>query len=400
MPNISSHGKYDRRCWINWSNYMLGNGLSNIYKLGVNYLPLYHYFLFAYAKLTGTTEAIILNINALKYLTLAFEFLGISYVMVLAKTSYKNVLTPILLSLLIILNPAFFYNTIFYGQVDGIYSSFLFISIFYGIKKKPTLSLVAFVIALNFKLQGITYAPLVLLINLQETLKALSIKKVAQILTPSVVLQIFIVLPFIINGDFGLVYNVVKGSQGKYPFVSMGAFNVWYYLLDDPQNLNDYLGIWGRSYRAYGQLMYMSAMFLALFPLIVWNFRVLIQKINLPDFSTEKILILGVLMSLLFFYLNTEMHSRYIHSAMIFAGAYSLFSKKYLIFGMLSVTYFLNMESSAKIIKGNILEYEFFIFNPVLLSSLFLVVIGLCFYELYKDFSWRRGVSKLQINAQ
>lgn len=383
IPNTTTPGKYDRRCWINWSNYIFGNGLANIYRLEVNYLPLYHYVLFVYGKFMGSTEAIIYNINGLKYITLFFELIGVGYVISLVKDKYNAIFAPLLLSLLIVLNPAFFYDNVLYGQVDGIYSSFLFISVFYAIKKKPGLSLLAFVIALNLKLQAITYAPLVFLINLPVIFEALNFRKVLAIILPSVVLQFLIVLPFVLNNDIGLVWNVVTGSQGRYPYVSMGAFNGWYFFLEAPKKMNDYYGVFGRSYNALGLVSYVSVMFLAIFPLLWWSFKVLIQRTKIPEFPIEKILILGIMMALIFFYFNTQMHARYIHSAMIFAGAYALYTKRYLIFGILSLGYFLNIESSAKILKGNIAEYEYFFFNPVFVSSLFLIVLILCFKQLY-----------------
>ncbi len=386
IPDITVHGKYDRRCWINWSNYMLGNGLANIYRLGINYLPLYNYILFFYGKLVGTTEGVILHINSLKYITVLFELIGIAFVVALVRRKYERMQTVLLLSLLIIFNPAFFYNCVFYGQVDGIYSSFLFISVYYAIRKNTKLSILFYVIALNFKLQAITYFPLVFLINLPQLREVRSIKKALLILLPSAVVQILIILPFVLNGDTGLLWDVVLGSKGKYPYISMGALNFWSYFFDEPKKVLDILGFWGRSYHVYGLLLYAGSMLLTILPLLYWKYRIMIKKEKIDFFPVEKLLLTGMLVSLVFFYFNTQMHSRYVHPAMIFGAAYALYTKKYTIYALLSVAYFLNIEYSARILKGDISDFNSFFFEPVFVSSVYGLVLILCFWRLYTGF--------------
>lgn len=382
-PDTTTPGKFDRRCWITWSNYMLSNGLENVYNLGVNYLPLYHYVLYAYAKLAGSTENIIYHINSLKYFTLFFELIGVFFILLLARKKYINNYMVWLTSMAIIFNPAFFYDSVLYGQVDGIYSTFIFVSVFFGIVKKPTLSSIAFLVALNLKLQAITYVPLVFLVNLESVLKDISFSKILSILMPSVVLQVLILLPFAVNGNLGGIWKVITESEGRYPFVSMGAFNFWYFFVENPKAVYDKMGFLGRSYHRYGQILYIVMIMLAIFPYLKWNYEVLIKKKVLPAFPVEKILLMGVLMSIIFFYFNTEMHSRYVHASIIFAGAYALYSKRYLIFSVLSLAYFLNIESSAKILKGDIIEYSYFFFNPVFVASLFAFALILCFMGVY-----------------
>lgn len=77
VPDTTTPGKYDRRVWITWANYMLSNGLENVYKLGVDYLPITHYILYGYTLLTGSTESIIANINSLKIFTFGMELVGV-----------------------------------------------------------------------------------------------------------------------------------------------------------------------------------------------------------------------------------------------------------------------------------------------------------------------------------
>lgn len=384
IPNTTTPGKFDRRCWITWTNYINGNGFGNVYKLGVNYLPLYHYVLYIYGKLQGSTEGIIYHINSLKYVTFFFELLGLFFVYRLAKDQYKNVIVGVLVLIIIILNPAFLYDNVLYGQVDGIYATFIFASVFFGIKRSTTWSLISFVIALNLKLQSITFLPLIFFLNLDNVLEEYSTRKVLSFIWPAILLQVLFLLPFAIQGDLGKVWQVVTGSEGMYPFVSMGAYNWWYYFLDNPVEVIDTTGVFGRSFKRIGQGLYIITALLACWPFMQYFYFKYFRKNNRVEYpGISQILLMGLLMSLLFFFLNTEMHARYVHAAIIFAGAYAIYNRTYVIYVFLSIAYFLNLEDSAKILKGNIAKYENFYFQPQFVATLFLIALLLSFYQIF-----------------
>lgn len=171
VPDSTTPGKYDRRVWISWANYMLENGLENVYKLGVDYLPVTHYILYGYALITGSTESIILHINSLKLFTFAIELLGIYYVYLLIRDQYKNYRQAALLCLLILLNPAYLYDSLLYGQWDGIYTTLVFMSFYYALKNRLALSILFFFIALNAKIQGLVYLPVIAFIWLEHQME-------------------------------------------------------------------------------------------------------------------------------------------------------------------------------------------------------------------------------------
>jgi Gpi18-like mannosyltransferase len=51
-------------------------------------------------------------------------------------------------------NPAFWYNTIIWGQVDSIHTFFVFVSVLFAINKKPLPALVFMLLAVNTKGAG------------------------------------------------------------------------------------------------------------------------------------------------------------------------------------------------------------------------------------------------------
>ncbi len=201
------------------------------------------------------------------------------------------------------------------------------------------------------------------------------------ILTP-LLLQLLIVLPFIANGTLDLLWNVIVGSVGKYPVVSMNAFNIWEFLLSgDLMKRQDSEAFAGITFKRWGLLMFFVTSGIALFPLMknVW-----ISIIDRIEFRTEKaiFLIVGALIPLLFFYFNTQMHERYSHPAFAFLITYAIFSRKPLLGIAGSLAYLLNMERVFMYLQ--LPNYGTFIFESKFISSLYLLTIILLYVDLFK----------------
>ncbi len=395
LPDTTPPGQFDRNCFISWSNFMLGNGLNNIYKFGVDYLPLYHYLLFFYGKLVGDTAGIVHGINSLKLVTLLFELMGVYYAYLIVKPTFKVKKNALMVFLLIPFNIAFFYDNIIYGQVDGIYTTFAVMSIFYALQKRPALSLICFVVGLNFKLQTIVFFPLIAMLNFPAVFENFTIKKAVQVFLPAIFLQVLIVLPFALSGDLYKVWEVVMTASGKFERLSMGAFNFWALFFEHPFSVHDGLGIWGRSYNVIGLGLFILFSGIFLFPIFFKDFQFLYGVEPSISFSVEKAFLTAGLLVLGLFYFNTQMHSRYIHSAVLMIGIYSIYTRRYLPYILISIAYFLNIEGAAKILKGNILPFKSFLFQPWFVSILFLVLIVLLMYHLFSKH--RQVVAEKQI---
>src|SRR5690242_20902827 len=78
MPR-TGHG-WDFWCWREWAKNDFKNGLQHAYwhsdMFTTDYLPLWHYFLYAFAWFQGSAERVDENIHWLKMIPLAFEFIG------------------------------------------------------------------------------------------------------------------------------------------------------------------------------------------------------------------------------------------------------------------------------------------------------------------------------------
>lgn len=377
----------DMMFWLDWSRYISEHGFSHVYdNKDCNYLPAYLYILWAHVKLQGNHVDIGDNLYTIKYFTLIFDVaaavLTVRYVKEIADKTYY--------SLLLMFNVAFIYNTVFWGQVDAIFTFFGFAALLSAIEQRVILSIICLFIALNFKLQALIFIPVTGIILLPNFLSFNGIKRILTGITISFVLQVFILMPFILSGNLGQVWHVISDSVGHYPYPTVGAFNVWSLLLPNVSiegmyHLSDESRIWFLTYKQVGQLMFVTALFLALFPLFIYFWKRYVQKKD-DVFSVQNIFIITALSSLSFYFFNTEMHERYAHPALVCLAAYAFLSKRFFPLLLGSLAYFLNMERICWYL--NLHNYTYmsgFIFKPRLVAGLYLILIILLYVLLYRN---------------
>lgn len=367
---------YDKYFWISWSKEIAENGLGNIYNNPeVNNFPIVLWILKLFTLYVSAENIDAFGINYLKCLVVVFDFLTLGIVAWLLNKNNKH---PLLI-LILLLNPAFWYNTIIWGQVDTVYTCFVFISLLFTVEKKLFPALLFMLLAINTKLQAVIFLPFILLLffNTERTEKTQSYAEFLRL----IVIQFIILLPFIISGNFQqTIHSLVNSSVDFYPTVSRNAYNLWYFFFIDPLNTSDQLTFllplkfWG------------IILFVVFFVTIVFLFLK-------SGKTTENIFLVFALISLGFFFFNTQMHERYVHPVVLFSGLYAIFSKRYFLLIITSVAYLLNLEAVMQTfsyfddeIFGFVMNYSSsFIFKPVLISCLFLSAIVIGIIDLRKS---------------
>ena len=103
------------------------------------------------------------------------------------------------------------------------------------------------------------------------------------------------------------------------------------------------------------------------------------------------------LVTLIFFYFNTEMHERYIHPAILFSAIYAILAKDYIMYILLSLAYTLNM---AKVFPFFNLDYNAFYFNEKLISTLYLCAFAIGMYRMYTSFKLKTDDVKKVVNIK
>ncbi len=379
LPNTGHGG--DFYCWREWTKHLFTNGLGNAYKSWTDYLPLYQYFLYLFGLTQGSLEDIEKNIYLLKISTLIFDFIGGLFIIKLIKERIRNPYEWFFYSMFFFLNIAVFYNTLIWGQVDGILATFVFISVYFAIKEKVLLSLLFFVLAINMKLQAIIFLPILGLLILPLLIKEFSPRNILKWLLSVITLQVLILLPFILKGDFLKIVDVITNSFGKYPVVSMNAYNVWFWFFkSDLTQLPDNGLFMGITYKHLGLLLFFASSFIALWPLLKVTYNKVIRK-SIESISIEKIMLTASLIPLLFFFFNTQMHERYSHPALIFVISYSILSKDFLPSAIICIAYLLNLEDVFRYLQLD--SYKVFFFKRHFIAIIYFIGILLLYFRLY-----------------
>ncbi|MBL7933136.1 MAG: hypothetical protein JNL60_14615, partial [Bacteroidia bacterium] len=370
----------DMFCWYEWGKMIFTNGLGSVYRTNTDYLPLSHYFLGIYVAFQSSVEGVVAYIEYFKLIPLIVHFIAGYFVVKLIEKD-RDEKHPIRKSLFYLLNIPILYNAIVWGQVDIIFSCLVFISYYCAVNERITLSLVLCIAAVNFKLQAVIFLPVLILMLLPLMRKNYSLKALAKWIFIPLLFQALILLPYLLDGSIDRVWAVVTESFGKYPRISLKAYNIWHLLfpnlrVEDP----DTLVFAGITFRNWGLLMFFMTSFLALFPLLKSLYTSLGTRtyITLP---VEKTLLIFGLIPLLFFYFNTEMHERYSHPAIIFIIIYGIRTNKPILPFMATWCYFFNLEGALH--AFHIDNYGTVIFHPIFLSSLWLLVIIGLFLNLY-----------------
>ena len=370
---------YDIASWQNWSIFISKEGLSSAYDHpDINYLPLYLYVLHIYEYFTGSEAAIKANIYYLKDFTILIELFSLLLILIILKKFRKN---PYWL-LLLLLNPAFWYNSAIWGQVDGIHTAFVLACII-GFLSGNIIAAGAFLIlAFNMKLQTIIFLPLIIFISLPTLVKNRG--KIIPAIAVAILIQFIILIPFLNN--LNQIWQTITGSIDYYPFASMNAFNFWHLILEgNPMDIYDSTQFWGISYKQWGIFFFFGVSVLILLPIFLKTIIALFQSRPIWNKKMLELSMLSAAMvAMTFFFFNTQMHERYMHPAIIFSGFYAILSNRWFAHLLFSLGYFLNLEKL--LMAFNLKMYEYLIFDEEFIAIILFTGMAIALAEIYKNY--------------
>lgn len=369
----------DVKCWADWSAYIRIHGLTNIYNSDTDYLPAYHYILYAYGYSRESIERIYTDINYFKLVVFLFH-LGSSYVMLLfIRLLDTNEKLP--QGIFYLLNIAVLYNTLVWGQVDEITTFFVALSLYFLTRENPRWAMIFYLLAINLKLQSIVFSPLILLILFFIYLGK-NLKTVLLDLFILVSLQCFIFLPFILAGKLHMVWNTLFHLVDSQPFISANAYNLWYAIVGkDARGMHDTETFVIFTYKQWGLFLFFIMSFFALLPLFIQVMKRWLHKSSHGLHAHITVLTFGMV-PLLFFFFCTQMHERYSHPAIFFLVLYSILSRKWYIGLLGSLAYLLNIDGVLKSLKFQ--YYGVLFYHSRFVTALFFWTIILCYKELYR----------------
>jgi Gpi18-like mannosyltransferase len=371
--------KDDIDFWRRWAVAIEVHGLPKIYYTDsqYTYLPLFHYILYLYNWIMGSTEEILKNINYLRLFVFSFDCFALWII-------YRWLERKVDLLLLIVMNTinlGFVYNTLIWGQVDGIGAAFAIASTYFLWKERYIWSCIFLLLAINVKFQSLIFAPLWGVLFLFSIIRRKEWWAILISLLVSAGLQLLILWPFLSDRDSLLtIWHIITESVDKFPLLSLNAMNFWYMVKSgDLFNVNDKeIFLWGITYKKAGLILFSTSYLLLLLPVAITLFKDRLAT----KLKKEQVFIMGALIALSFFYFNSQMHERYSLPAFVFIIAYSFYSRDFIPYILLSIASFLNLE---RVLRWLYLpNYDTLIFHPRFIASIFTILIIYLFVQLYR----------------
>lgn len=380
----------DMYYWVKWATYIFEHQLGDVYEVSDNnYNPLYHYILWLYGHLMGSTEKIVYYRHWLKGFTLVFDFAGAIWAASLVADRSKR----FGLSLLLLLNIGYLYDTLIWIQVDSIYTFFSFGAIVLAARRHTVGSVLLFVLALAAKTQAIIFLPPLLL--LWAPVWWVRPARLVQAGLAGAGIATLLLSPFIWwswTNHLPRIIEINRTANEVYPRLSMNAFNIWYLITsyDVLDRVPDLLPFAGLTYRSWGLIFFMTASAITLLPLLVASWQTL-RTSKAPPPSLALVLLTSGCIPLLFTFFNTQMHERYWHAAVLFLAAYGFVRRDYLPYVLVSVAYFLHLERALQYLK--LMNYGILVFQPKFIASLFASLIVLVVLKIYRLAFWRANLT-------
>ena len=317
----------DMGCFDGWSSQIFKNGIPAFYSAEGfhDYPPGYMYVLY----IIGAIKSVLpLNGGALwaliKLPAILFD-IAAAYVVYRISSKKFNVLVSIIFASLWLFNPVSILNSSLWGQVDGVYTLFALLMIYFITEKKMPLAYFMFAICLFIKPQAFIFAPVLIggfieNVILYDFSTEKLIKNIAFGLG-AIVLIFVLALPF----GFGNVVEQYTKTLASYPYATINAFNIW--------------GLFGQNWVS------LTPFTSALGYVFLAAISVYTVYIVLKSKQESKYYFAGALITFLTYMLSTKMHERYAYPAVVLlliVVIYSANIKTYAAFGLLTLSQFFN----------------------------------------------------------
>lgn len=258
--------------------------------------------------------------------------IGIAYYIYLfARRLINSEKWSLIAASLVLFNPAFFYNSALWGQIEALPTLFV-LAAFYSLlySKKATISALFFTLALLSKQNAIIFAPIFILIFW----KKYSVAQIFKSGLASIILFWILFLPFnswdILKLPFEVYWNkILTNSVSDY--VTYHAFNFWTLFVGFDRIHDSTIFLLGLPYQMWGYIIFFIFSFIILYKL--WR--------KMDDY---RILLASTLISFASFLFLTRLHERHLEPTIPFLLLVSIKEKKMLpIFIFVSLFYVINL---------------------------------------------------------
>ena len=285
-----------------WYNFILENGRFAALKHNfANYNPPYLYLMVLATYVFPGFP----NIVAIKLISIAFDFFGAFWVYKIVKLKYPKGKKPIFAFIALLFAPTIFINSSYWGQCDMIYTSWLLACIYFFCIEQDFFALVAFSLALTFKLQALFLGPLILILWFKKAIDWKSF-----LLIPSIFL-LALIPAWVIGRPWQELTTIYFNQGNTYQNLTKNAPNLYQWISDDYYSIVVPIGL------------IFTILLIGLISLAVTTSKV--------DLSKNKALIieLSLISSLIMPYFLPKMHERYFFIADVLSIVFTFYFPKY-----------------------------------------------------------------------
>ncbi len=358
----------DMGTWLAWAGRLRDLGFAKFYSDSVwtQYTPGYLYWLGLIGKINIISEV------AIK-LPVILADIGVGLIIwsLVKKVSKKGATFAFFAY---VLNPVVIFNGSVWGQIDGIFTLFLFLAVYMVCEKKRAVwGLTMWAIAFLIKPQAFAILPFLAVI----CFKRFPIKENLKAGVAALVVILALSFPFFPNNPILGLPDLVNKMSLYYPYTSVFGFNLWSLVgMWKPDNMT----IFGIQYFYVGIAMYgVSLLFL------FWKFRKRLDE--------EKVVYLVfALSSLAFFLFPTRVHERYLFPAFAFLITAATLNKSKVLgisFAVLTLLNFLNLYHPYAYYTQNFLTLRWLLdltgsLAPVIGIGTFIVFLAISYNEKLK----------------
>lgn len=272
--------------------------------------------------------------QALVKLPAVFADLGIAYYLYLMvkKMRPHNTKAPLIAAAFVLLNPAFFYNSALWGQIDSLPLIFLIASCYYLLfRKSYILPSILITLSILSKQSSVIFVPFFFMF----LFRMYGWKKLLIGVTVSLITFIILFIPFFpdhtsVTYPFIAYWNKMILVSGL-PYVNNYAFNFWA-LITNWKNILDTELWFGMPYRVWGYIFSV----VCIIPVMLITYK--------RKWSTELTIHLLFVVAVTVFMFFTKIHERHFLQALIFAIPLAVTDKrKTIALVLLSTVHFLNL---------------------------------------------------------
>lgn len=265
------------------------------------YNPPYLYELYLIARFFPDVS----NLLAIKIPSLLTDFIAAYFVYKVVKLKSPTGPLPIVAAFAFLYTPTVILNSAFWGQADVLFTAPLIASLYFVMKGRNTLGMLAFGIALAFKLQAIFWGPLLLALFLKGRISWKDL-----LLVPAV-LFVAIIPAWIAGRPLLDLLGVYVFQVGQYQLLEMSAATAYTWLPD--------YGLTQRFFTFTGSMFTLALSFLLV--VLVYRSR---AKITVP-----LLLKLTLLCFLFVPFFLPKMHDRYFYPADVLSIIYAFYFPQY-----------------------------------------------------------------------